>query len=46
MDFELSKDQQLFQESVRKLAERHFAQGALARPHQAGFPFDAAKICC
>ncbi|MCG8559144.1 MAG: acyl-CoA dehydrogenase family protein, partial [Hyphomicrobiales bacterium] len=43
MDFELSEEQSLFRDSIRKFAERHLADGALARAHQPGFPFDVAR---
>lgn len=45
MDFELSEEQRQFQESVRRFAERHLADGALARAHSPRFPFDVAKLC-
>ncbi len=44
MDFTLDSERQMFQESVRRLAQRHFADGALARARQAHFPFDVAKV--
>ncbi|MGR3742581.1 MAG: acyl-CoA dehydrogenase family protein [Pseudooceanicola nanhaiensis] len=44
MDFTLDQDRQIFQDSVRKLAERHLADGALQRAKEASFPFDVAKI--
>ena len=44
MDFTLDQDRQIFQDSVRKLAERHLADGALKRAKEASFPFDVAKI--
>ena len=44
MDFTLDPERRLFQETVRKLAQRHLADGALARARQADFPFDAAKL--
>ncbi len=44
MDFTLDPERRLFQETVRKLAQKHLADGALARARQADFPFDAAKL--
>ena len=43
MDFQLSEEQGLFRDSVRRFAERHLAEGALKRAHEPGFPFDAAR---
>lgn len=43
MHFELTEEQTLFADSVRKFAERHLAAGALARAHRPGFPFDVAR---
>jgi alkylation response protein AidB-like acyl-CoA dehydrogenase len=44
MDFELSDEQRMFQDSVRGMAERHLAEGALARAHDPGFPLDVMKL--
>lgn len=44
MDFELNKEQRMFQDSVRGLAERLLADGALARAHAPDYPFDISKI--
>jgi hypothetical protein len=44
MDFELTGEQALFQDQVRKLAARELAEGALRRAHDPGFPFDVARI--
>ncbi len=44
MDFTLDTDRQIFQDQVRKLAERHLADGALKRAKNAQFPFDVARI--
>ncbi|MBM3505024.1 MAG: acyl-CoA dehydrogenase [Alphaproteobacteria bacterium] len=44
MDFELTEEQRIFRDSVRGLAERHLADGALARAHHARFPFDVARL--
>jgi alkylation response protein AidB-like acyl-CoA dehydrogenase len=44
MDFQLSEEQRAFQDSVRGLAERHLAAGALERAHDPGFPVAVAKL--
>ena len=44
MDFKLSEEQRLFQESVREFARRHLAEGALRRAHSPEFPFDVARL--
>ena len=44
MDFNLSEEQRVFQDSVRGFAERHLREGALFRAHQEHFPFDVAKL--
>jgi len=44
MNFDLSEEQRLFRDSVRGFAERHLAEGALARAHSDGFPYDVAKL--
>ncbi|KMK64871.1 acyl-CoA dehydrogenase family protein [Puniceibacterium sp. IMCC21224] len=44
MDFTLDSEQQIFQDSVGKLAQRHLANGALVRAREAHFPFDVARI--
>ena len=44
MDFALSEEQEMFQRSVRGIAERHLADGALARAHDPAFPFDVARL--
>jgi len=44
MDFELSEEQRMFQDSVRGMAERHLAEGALARAHDPGFPLDVMEL--
>jgi alkylation response protein AidB-like acyl-CoA dehydrogenase len=44
MNFELSEEQQLFADSVRRFAETHLASGALARAHDPRFPFDVAQL--
>jgi alkylation response protein AidB-like acyl-CoA dehydrogenase len=44
MDFSLTEEQSLFQENVRRFAERSLAPGALARAHADGFPWDIARM--
>ena len=44
MDFRLSEEQAMFCDSVRRFAERHLAEDALARAHTPGFPWDVAKL--
>ena len=44
MNFDLTEEQRAFQDSVRTFAERHLAEGALARAHQPEFPWDVAKL--
>ena len=43
MDFELSQDQNIFYESVRKFAENELADEAVARANSDGYPWDVAK---
>ena len=43
MDFSLSEEQQLFQDSVRAFAERELKPGALARAHSKEYPWEAAR---
>ncbi len=44
MDFQLSEEQRLFQESVREFARRHLAEGALRRAHLPEFPFEESQL--
>lgn len=44
MNFELTEEQRIFQDSVRGFAERHLAEGALQRAHDAAFPRDVARL--
>jgi len=44
MDFELSEEQRMFQDSVRRLAVQELTDGALARAQVPSFPFDIAKL--
>src|SRR5258708_10674743 len=44
MNFELTDEQKLFAEQVRRFAQARLAKDALTRAHQAGFPFAVAKL--
>jgi len=44
MDFNLSEDQRIFQDGVRRWAEEVLAPGALQRAHKPGFPYDVARL--
>jgi len=44
MDFRFTPEQEQFRDSVRRFAEKHLAQGALARAHAAEYPWDVAKL--
>ena len=44
MNFELSEEQRLFCEMVRRFAEDHVRENALQRAHDPAFPFDAARM--
>ena len=44
MNFELTDEQRLFAEQVRRFAQSHLAAGALKRAHTPGFPFDVAQL--
>ena len=44
MDFRLTEEQRIFRDSVRGIAERHLAGGALERAHHPGYPRDVAKL--
>ena len=43
MDFQLSEEQRVFADSVRRFADNELAEGALARAHRDGFPWDVAS---
>src|SRR5215470_19732983 len=43
MNFELSEEQKLFAEAVRKFAAAELEAGALKRAHNPRFPFDVAR---
>jgi alkylation response protein AidB-like acyl-CoA dehydrogenase len=44
MDFNLTEDQRIFSDSVRRFAEEHLAADALKRAHTPGFPYDVAQL--
>lgn len=44
MQFDLSEEQKLFSESVRRFADNTLAKDALARAHRARFPLDVAQL--
>ena len=43
MDFNLSDDQQMFYDTVRRFAENELAADAAQRAMRAGFPHDVAR---
>ncbi|MEM7292780.1 MAG: acyl-CoA dehydrogenase family protein [Pseudomonadota bacterium] len=43
MNFDLTEEQNLFVESVRRFAYQEPGQGALQRAHENRFPFDVAE---
>ena len=43
MDFSLTEEQQLFQDSVLKFAHAEFAQGKVARANAGDYPWDVAR---
>jgi len=44
MNLDLTEEQKLFAEQVRRFAREHLASGALKRAHDPGFPFDVAQL--
>ncbi|MGB3866470.1 MAG: acyl-CoA dehydrogenase family protein [Xanthobacteraceae bacterium] len=44
MDFQLSEDQKLFADSVRRFATEKLKEGALKRAHDPGYPWDVAQM--
>lgn len=44
MDFVFTEEQRIFQDSVRGLAQRYLAEGALERAHNPAFPRDVARL--
>ena len=43
MNFDLSEEQQAFADTVRRFAQAHLAEGALARAHDAKYPWETAR---
>ena len=43
MDFELDEAQTAFSESVRRFSLARLAEGALARAHEPGYPWEIAE---
>lgn len=44
MDFELSEEHRAYADSVRRIAQDHLAEGALARAHSPHYPWDTARL--
>jgi alkylation response protein AidB-like acyl-CoA dehydrogenase len=44
MNFELTDEQKLFADSVRRFALAHLEKDSLKRAHKSGYPFDVAKL--
>lgn len=44
MHFQMTEEQQIFADSVRRFATDKLAEGALGRAHDPGFPFDVAAL--
>ena len=44
MNFDLTPEQKQFRDAVRGFAEKHLREGALARAHGPGLPWDVAKL--
>jgi alkylation response protein AidB-like acyl-CoA dehydrogenase len=44
MDFRFTPEQEQFRESVRRMAEKHLAQGARDRARSLEYPWDVAKL--
>jgi len=45
MDFALTQDQQIFSDMVHRFAEKELTEGAVARAHDDGYPWDVAEKC-
>ena len=43
MNFKLTEEQRAFRDAVRAFAEKHLREGALARAHDPGYPWDVAQ---
>jgi alkylation response protein AidB-like acyl-CoA dehydrogenase len=44
VNFDFTPEQREFQDAVRRFAERHLREGALARAHAPEYPWDVAKL--
>ena len=44
MNFDLTDEQNLFADQVRRFAQTHLAAGALKRAHDPRFPYDVAQL--
>ncbi|HTO40762.1 MAG TPA: acyl-CoA dehydrogenase family protein, partial [Rhizomicrobium sp.] len=44
MDFERTPEQRAFDESIRRFARDHLAEGALERAHDSAYPWGIAKM--
>ncbi len=44
MNFNLTEEQRAFSDAVRAFAEKHLRDGALARAHDAEYPWDVARL--
>ena len=44
MDFGLTEEQRVFRDAVQAFAERHLREGALARAHDAEYPWEIARL--
>ena len=44
MNFQLTPEQQQFQDSVLRFSRQHLAKDALQRAHAPEYPFDVAKL--
>jgi alkylation response protein AidB-like acyl-CoA dehydrogenase len=44
MNFDLTDEQKLFADQVRRFAQTHLAAGALKRAHDPRFPYDVAQL--
>ena len=44
MNFDLTNEQKLFADQVRRFAQTRLAAGALKRAHDPRFPYDVAQL--
>ena len=44
MEFQLSKEQNMFRDAVHSFAQKHLAPGALERAHREEYPWDISKL--